>query len=185
LYNDFAEFKKIGDQKKVVFGSGIRPYYDQFKIDHKWDIKFLRGPLSAGALKNKFEYIADSAYALSLVKSDLPPVAKKYKVSVIPYFRSLSYFNWEKICNELGYHYISPLAEKGIEHTINEIAASEKIICEAMHGAIIADIMRVPWHRFVLSTPETEGERVGEFKWMDWLYSIDLKYTDASYIKFY
>jgi len=43
----------------------------------------------------------------------------------------------------------------------------------------------VPWSRFVLTTPVTEGLKVSEFKWMDWLYSIDLPATETAFIKMY
>lgn len=54
-----------------------------------------------------------------------------------------------------------------------------------MHGAILADILRVPWHRFIMSTPFSEGSMVSEFKWNDWLYSINQYHTVPTHIKFY
>lgn len=187
LCNDSPLFRELSGKRKIVFGTGIRPDYNTFAWDHSWDIRFLRGPLSAHSFNNKFEYIADAAYALSLTDGfeRYRNAEKKYRISVIPYFKSLQYFNWESICRDLGYHFISPAAPGGIEHTLMEIAASEYVIAEAMHGAIIADILRVPWRRFVLTTPYTEGGKVSEFKWMDWLYTIDQLSTDTTYIKLY
>jgi len=54
-----------------------------------------------------------------------------------------------------------------------------------MHGAIVADILRVPWHRFILSTPHTEGERISDFKWNDWMQSLDIFNTEVTFIPFY
>jgi succinoglycan biosynthesis protein ExoV len=100
---------------------------------------------------------------------------KKYKVSLMPHFRSVKLFNWEKLCKKLGWHYISPCCGvENIEQTLREIAESEKIISEAMHGAILADIFRVPWARFVYNTYYAERTDISEFKWNDWLYSIGL-----------
>jgi succinoglycan biosynthesis protein ExoV len=187
LYNDFPEFKLIQDKNKIVFGTGIRNSYSPFEIDNTWSVKFLRGPLSAYTMNNQFEYIADAAYALSLAENfnSILNTPKKYDVSVIPYFKSLDYLNWKEICDQLGFHFISPSAEGGLENTLKEIAASRFVISEAMHGAIIADILRVPWNRFVFSTPYTEGPMVSEFKWSDWLYSIDKFRTNTTAIDSY
>lgn len=187
LFNDFPLIKQLTDERKIVFGTGIRLTHDPLKIDESWDIKFLRGPLSAIALGNKYEYIADAAYAIRLLPEfeEIKNTPKKYKVSVFPYFKSLNYLDWEKLCKELGFNYISPESELGVEHTLREIAASEYIITEAMHGAILADILRVPWHRFILSTPVTEGSMVAEFKWLDWLASIGQQESKSTFIKFY
>ena len=54
-----------------------------------------------------------------------------------------------------------------------------------MHGAIISDALRVPWSRFILTTPYTEGQMISEFKWMDWLYSVQLIIDKPVYIQFY
>lgn len=187
LANDSPLFKNLSGKRKIVFGTGIRPGWAPFAYDSSWDIKFLRGPLSSYAFNNQYEHIADAAYALGLISdfNAYRDVEKKYEISVIPYFKSLAYFDWEQICKQLGYHYISPSAEHGIEQTLREIAASKFVIAEAMHGAIISDILRVPWSRFVLTTPITEGLKVSEFKWMDWLYSIDLPATETAFIKLY
>ena len=177
----------VEGKNKIVFGSGIRPAYKPFIPDSSWDIRFLRGPLSALSLSGKYDYIADAAYASRLISDfkKYETLEKKYKISVMPYFRSVRYFNWENICRNLGYHYISPLSESGVEQTFTEIASSGLIITESLHGAIIADLLRIPWSRFVLSTPYTEGSMVSEFKWMDWLYSIGLPNINTTYIKFY
>lgn len=187
LYNENNLITQLHGRKIIVFGTGIRPAYDVFKYDINWDFKFLRGPLSSMHFQNKYEFIADAAYALRFIENfdSFKNVEKKYEVSVMPYFRSVNLFDWEKICENLGYHYISPLNEFGIEYTLNEIASSKCLISEAMHGAIVADILRVPWRRFVLSTPVTEGPMVSEFKWMDWLHSINLGSQNSILINFH
>lgn len=188
LFNEFEPLSKLSkEDNKIVFGTGIRPSLKIMEFDKTWDIQFLRGPLSSMSQKNNYEYIADAAYALRQVDDFkvIAGVEKKYEVSVMPYFKSLKYVNWEKICENLGYHYISPLSENGVEFTLKEIAASKVLITEAMHGAIVADILRVPWKRFVFTTPFTEGQMVSEFKWMDWLFSINQKYNDSINIYLY
>lgn len=180
---------KMDNARKIVFGSGVRPSesYIPYQPDSKTDIRFLRGPLSAAMLLNKYEYISDAAYAIRQLKDfeSLKNTTKKYRISLMPYFLSADLYNWQAICKELGYHYISPLSEHGVEFTLKEIAASSCLITEAMHGAIAADLLRVPWHRFVLSTPHMEGTMVSQFKWSDWQQSIAVNEQEVSFIPFY
>jgi succinoglycan biosynthesis protein ExoV len=186
LFNNSKLITDLKERKKIVFGTGIRPTYEAFKYDDKWDVKFLRGPLSSYSFNNEYEYITDAAYALRFIENfdSLKNAEKKYEISVMPYFRSIPFFDWQSICDRLGYHYISPLSENGVEFTLKEIASSKYLITEAMHGAILADVLRVPWNRYVLSTPVTEGPMVSEFKWMDWLYSVGLTDVNTTFIKF-
>lgn len=187
LFDGSPLFRDLAARRKIVFGTGVRPVHRIFPLDGSWDIRFLRGPLSAYAFNNQFPYIADAAYAIRLLPdfNRFLHMPKKYKVSVIPYFKSVPFFDWESLCSRLGFNYISPRSEKGVEHTLAEIAASQYVIAEAMHGAILADALRVPWHRFLLSTPHTEGSGVSEFKWMDWLAAVNLYNINATTVKLY
>lgn len=188
LHSDSHILKQGTGLKKIIFGTGIKPSlrYANLKVDDTFDIRFLRGPLSSYALGNQHPFITDAAYAIRALPDfqELQLTEKKYEVSLMPYFHSVNYYDWEKICQQLGYHYISPLSEKGVEFTLKEIAASKSIVTEAMHGAILADALRVPWHRFVFSTPSTEGGRISDFKWADWCLSIEQYNPEASFIPF-
>jgi succinoglycan biosynthesis protein ExoV len=186
LFNNHKIISNL-DQKKIVFGTGIRPTHEKFIIDDKWDVKFLRGPLSSIYFNNKYEYISDAAYAVRLIEkfNSIKNIKKKHEISLMPYFRSVNYFDWKSICEKLGFNYISPLSENGVEFTLNEISSSKYLITEAMHGAILADALRVPWHRYILTTPITEGPMVSEFKWLDWLSSIELGNINNTFIKFH
>lgn len=189
LFNGNRILNPYQTHKKIVFGTGIRPSNDfkRFEYGEEWDIRFLRGPLSSMSIGNEAPYITDAAYALRQLPtfSDYTNIEKKYEVSLMPYFGSVQFFDWEAICKQLGYHYISPLSENGVDFTLREIAASKKLITEAMHGAILADVLRVPWHRYILSTFNRETARVSEFKWMDWLFSLNLGYANATHLDFY
>ncbi|MDR1678856.1 MAG: polysaccharide pyruvyl transferase family protein [Prevotellaceae bacterium] len=180
-------------KRKIVFGTGVRPsikhpvLLSKLKLDKNWDVEFLRGPLSANYLDNKYEYITDAAYAIRQLKhfENYVQAPKKYEISFMPYFGSLKYFDWEKFCNDSGFHYISPLSEQGVEYTIKEIAASKKIITEAMHGAIVADALRIPWQRFIFSTYYNEYSYISEFKWSDWLLSLQMTHVEPVKNHFY
>lgn len=185
LFNNNKIFNK--DRTKIVFGSGIRPMPDSFNPTENWKILFLRGPLSSGYLNNRYPYITDPAYCVRHTQffGDIIGQKKKYEISFMPHYQSIGLVDWEMICKKLKIHLISSKNELGVEFTLKEIAASKFLITEAMHGAILADTFRVPWHRLILSTPYTEGPLVSEFKWNDWLLSINKADSRSTGIKLY
>lgn len=190
LQNDVSFIKDLSpDRKKIVFGAGARPSYNPLILDKNWEVSFLRGPLSAYYLNKPNQYIADAAYAIRHIDdfSLYQNVEKKYEVSFMPYFMSNHHFDWKAICEDLNIHYISPWTndEEGVVKTIRDIASSKCIIAEAMHGAILADILRVPWHRLVLAAPHYEGSMVSEFKWLDWQSSIGVTDVPLTHIDFF
>lgn len=164
-------------KKKIIFGTGARPSSRPLIIDSSYDIIYMRGPLSCHYLGIESKFITDSAYCLQFIEEyqTLIKQPKKYKVGLMPYFRSNNLVDWVEIANKLEMHYISPICEyTDILNRLEEIASCEYIVAEAMHGAIIADILRIPWSRFVLTTYKYEGSNVADFKWMDWMYSLDI-----------
>jgi succinoglycan biosynthesis protein ExoV len=77
-------------------------------------------------------------------------------------------FGLKKLCEDLGIHYLSPaIAPKAF---MLDVARSELVLSEAMHGAIVADSLRVPWVPIKFRVHE-------RFKWEDWCYSMNLQYT--------
>ena len=173
IYN----MKWINQEKKIIFGTGIRIGASIIPIDSTFDVMFLRGPLSNYTLGNRFNYITDSAYCLQFTHlyEQLLKTKKIHKIGLIPYFRSDDLVPWKDIAKKLGMHYISTRCEQSnLIDTLKEIASCELIVSEAMHGAIIADILRIPWSRFVLTTYKWEGSNVADYKWMDWMYSLNI-----------
>jgi hypothetical protein len=56
-----------------------------------------------------------------------------------------------------------------LQRVLNDINSSRKLITEALHGAITADALRVPWIPVARSG-------VFAFKWNDWMQSIEMEY---------
>jgi len=185
LFGDFSSYKKdldfigIGsildtrinsDNAKLVFGSGVRDFDFDINEISNLEISFVRGPISS-RLTNNSNYITDAAYALRLLPQK--NYTKKYKTSIIPYFRHAYQFNWKLFEKFTGIHVIMPT--QPVEKVIEEINQSENILAVAMHGAILADIYRVPWMRVKFSKHGHESALTSELKWNDWLRSIDIK----------
>lgn len=161
---------------KVVFGTGVG-YGRLPAIDERWHICCVRGPLTARALGFPSDVaITDSAALVSLVAPPQPP--KLYPVSFIPHFRTderanSQGINLEAVCNDLNINYINP--HDNVEATISALQSSVFVIAEAMHGAIVADALRVPW------VPVQLYDHIRSLKWWDWCASLDLEYNPMIY----
>lgn len=53
---------------------------------------------------------------------------------------------------------------------LNQITRAKLAVTEAMHGAILANALRVPW------IPVTTSPIINVFKWRDWTMSLGLDY---------
>lgn len=163
-------FKK-GDKntkKLIVFSSGFA-YDEPPVINERYDIRCVRGPMTASLLKiEKSKVITDGAILLRQLPEFQKEQAKKFKFSYIPHFRSEQMFDrWDEVFKMLGVNYISPIIDP-IE-VIRQIRESECVITEAMHGAIIADTFRIPW------IPVRMFKHINNFKWQDWLLSMEME----------
>ena len=65
---------------------------------------------------------------------------------------------------KIGWHCIDPTS--GVDKILQELSATELLLAEAMHGAIVADALRVPW------IPVRVYGKLNIFKWQDWSQSV-------------
>jgi len=119
----------------------------------------------------------DPALALTdpavLVRSVPLPAAKKiFPVSFMPHHRSMLQADWPALCGQTSMHCIDP--RKPVQEVLLEIAQTELLLAEAMHGAIVADALRVPW------IPVRMYSHFLEFKWQDWAQSLEVPLSLAS-----
>jgi succinoglycan biosynthesis protein ExoV len=155
---------------KFVFGSGWAGSRLP-TIDDRWLIYCVRGPLTAARLALAPELaIADSAILVRSVS--LPEQKKCHPVSFMPHHWSMAAANWRALCERAGIHCIDP--GTGVDRILLEIQQTELLLAEAMHGAIVADALRVPW------IPVRVDRRFQEFKWRDWTQSIGVPFNPAS-----
>ncbi|UAB84437.1 polysaccharide pyruvyl transferase family protein [Zunongwangia sp. SCSIO 43204] len=153
--------------KKVVFSTGFA-YGKLPEIDSSYDVICVRGPLTAKRIGIDPKLgITDGAALLKTF--DFGEKEKKYKVSFMPHHQSDNNYDWKKVCREVGFNYIDPLSP--FLEIIDAIKSSEVILAEAMHAAIVADTLRVPW------IPIKMYPSINEFKWKDWTSSLDMQYT--------
>jgi len=154
---------------KVVFGSGAG-YKRPPVIDDKYRIYFVRGKMTASALRIDPEYaITDPAYLVRNTEYFQKPLDRKYAVSFIPHHLSVDDLDWHGVLEQAGIHYINP--SDHYLSVIDQIRQSESVITESLHGAILADAFRVPW------LPAKFGYRFLNSKWMDWCESVDIGFS--------
>ncbi len=153
------------DKRKIVFGAGYGGYTPLPVTDANWKFYFVRGKLTARALGIDEKLgIGDAAILLrSCVKHK---VEKKHKISFMPHWGSTFEGNWELACRYASINYIDPCAP--VEVVLEQILASDLVVTEAMHGAIVSDALRVPW------IPVQPLDNSHSMKWFDWASALDI-----------
>lgn len=153
----------------VIFGSGVGYGDAPPTRDPSWSIYCLRGPLSAAVLGVAPSLAITDPGALVrhfVPRASATEVTRRF--SYMPHWR-YAFDDWERVCRRIGFGYIDP--RRDVEETIAQIRQTGVLITEAMHGAIVADALRVPWIA-VRSTPA-----ILDFKWRDWCASLGLEYA--------
>jgi len=154
----------------VVFGSGAG--YTRLPNLQGVDVRFVRGPKTARLVGHmigkEVRHITDPAILMALL---LSRQNVEFDVSFMPHWTTL--VDDEDLPNRLeaiNVHVIDPRWETDV--VLDQISKSRKLIAGAMHGAIVADALRIPWIPAYLSTWHT-------FKWIDWSNSMELAYDPA------
>lgn len=148
-----------------VLGSGAG--YGHFipKKRENWHIHCVRGPLTAKALEIDDKYaITDPAILLN----ELTTIGtnRNMNCGFMPHI-GIDSPRLKETVEECGILYISPGDEPA--KVIEEVNRCERLICSAMHGAILADALRVPWY------PVSTSNEILPFKWQDWLSSMQIE----------
>jgi len=60
--------------------------------------------------------------------------------------------------------------QQQVDDVLDAIGSTSLLITEALHGAIVADALRVPW------VPVSASPAVLDVKWQDWCQSVGLTY---------
>ncbi|MEL6815118.1 MAG: polysaccharide pyruvyl transferase family protein [Cyanobacteria bacterium J06598_3] len=169
LLNNQLKSRIPAARRIVIFGTGAGYEQPLKQLPATWDIQCVRGPFSARLLGlEPHKAITDGGLLVSQVFKPAQTTRSGY--SFMPHIHSAHAAAecWQRICQEANIRYIDP--RWPIEEVLNAIASSEGLLAEAMHGAIVADALRVPW------IPVTSSPRIYAFKWQDWCASMGLPY---------
>ncbi len=163
-------------RSKVVFSSGYavdaEDHYGPCpQLDATWEIVCVRGPLTAEALGlDPTAAVTDGAALLRFV--DLPEAGPRTPAVFMPHLDSLAHYDWAPLCAEAGLTYVDP--RRPVDEVLPLLRAADVVLAEAMHAAIVADTLRVPW------IPVRAYPSINAFKWRDWTRSLELPYEPTT-----
>jgi succinoglycan biosynthesis protein ExoV len=171
LHGDYA-----AAAEKLVFGSGYYgvPFVPPPQLDERWKVYFVRGPRTAEALGIDRGFgLGDAASLVSRVPdAELLPRGSAGP-AFMPHWESSIDGPWQEVSKRAGLRFIDP--RWPVERILAEISSSSLLVTEAMHGAIVADALRVPWVPFA-------PIGMHQFKWYDWTESlgVDLRFARSA-----
>lgn len=156
---------------KLIMGSGYRPTKFGKPDLRQCRFGFVRGPLTCRALGlDEHLAITDAA---ALMGIDRPhQTGRDSRAGFMPHFHTYRRFDCRRLCEMAGVRLIDPSGP--VDEVLQAISESPVLQAEAMHGAILADAMGVPWKRISLFNRRLEGEAKVDFKWQDWAASLDV-----------
>jgi succinoglycan biosynthesis protein ExoV len=153
------------DVLKLVAGSGYGGYEARVRLDSTWVVHWVRGPRSAAAVGLATSFgLGDPAVLLpQVVPMDRPPPTE---IGFMPHFESAERGAWRQAAMLAGLTLIDPRDPPLA--VMRAIGRCKLLLSEALHGAIVADAMRVPW---IAVRPLA---RIHRPKWQDWADTLDL-----------
>ncbi|MEH3104912.1 MAG: hypothetical protein PGN12_13530 [Sphingomonas phyllosphaerae] len=154
--------------EKIVIGTGVG--YDPIPpLDDKWHILAVRGPLSARALGiDPALAQTDGAALLRALPQFGKPAGERTGGIVFMPHLSARLGKWEAACKRAGIEFLNPQWDSHL--LLSRIEQADLVLADAMHAAICADALRVPW------VPCVTSAEISTFKWTDWSSSVGLPY---------
>lgn len=159
-------------ERWIVFTSGVA--YPPLPLDFgsaRWSVIAVRGPLSAAALRLPPDAAVTDGAILVASLPEYAPMPEKQRDGIVfvPHHRAHAPGAWRAAAEKAGIEYLSPLTDS--REVIARLRRARLVLAEAMHAAIIADAMRVPW------VPVATSPQINTFKWLDWTTSMKVRYS--------
>lgn len=153
----------------LVFGAGVG-YGERPSLDSSWEFVCVRGPVTARVLGLPDDRaLIDPGILAADLFARRGPTRGGSGVAFMPHCHAARAGQWEEVCRRAGVRYIDPA--RPVEEVLAAIARSDLLLAEAMHGAIVAEGLGVPW------VPVTTADHVLTSKWDDWFGSLGLVYA--------
>lgn len=160
----YAPINKTRGSRVFVLSSGAG-YYALPEGWQDWSILAVRGPLTARLIGRPELSATDGSAFLATMSL---PQAQRTLTLFMPHQDSLQFGQWDLICKEAGITYVDPRWD--VSRILEMYSRARLVLAEAMHGAIVADTLRIPW------IPIIASPHILSFKWMDWTLSLNLPY---------
>lgn len=160
--------------RKWVFGSGAG-YGAPPRIDARWRLYAVRGPITARLLGLPPSMSVTDGAAL-IARTGINATHTGAAIFVPHHISQLRAaaigLDLRAAATSVGLEYCDPSA--GVESVLEQIRSSQLVVAEAMHAAIVADTLRVPWVAVRLF------EHVDQLKWEDWSASIGQRHAPVT-----
>lgn len=155
-----------GPALKIVAGAGYGGYEPKPRLDASWVIHWVRGPHTARILGlPPARALGDPALlapdALGVTRTD------GNDIGFMPHFESIDRGVWAQAAAMTGITLIDPRDPPA--SILARMASCRLILCEALHGAIVADALRIPW------VPLRPLVPIHRPKWQDWSAGMGLR----------
>ena len=156
---------------KVVFSSGCG-YGSKPVIDDCWHFYCVRGPLTAKALGLSLKTAVTDGGVLIREYFEREQDHRQDLIGFVPH--------WSHMTERLG----GLLRDEGVlpidpmrspQEVIRDISSVDVLITESLHGAVVADSLRIPW------VPVTLSSSILDFKWIDWCTTVGLDYSPTCF----
>ncbi len=158
--------------RKLVLGAGYRP--SQLGPPPAEDVTILavRGRLTCEKL-GLDPKLAKGDPAVLIQDAWQTQREARGKVGFMPHYQTSRAFPLRSVVEDAGFVYIDPESE--VETVLKAMSGVDRLLTEAMHGAIVADALGVPWKRIGLYNHVREAPGSVDFKWADWasVYGVD------------
>jgi succinoglycan biosynthesis protein ExoV len=164
--------KELPDAPRYVCfssGAGYGGPHPTFGTE-RWTTVCVRGPLTAKVLGLPASKIAADGAVLLAALPEYAPLAESEREGVVfmPHLEHLESGDWEEICKRAGVELLSPHVPS--REALERMRRAKLVLADAMHAAIAADALRVPW------VPVACSNRINSFKWIDWTTTMELPY---------
>ena len=123
---------------------------------------FVRGRLTAEKLKLPKKYsVGDTAFG---VRGYFESLAGQqiHEIGIIPHYRNLPVIEDDRVIR----------VDMPYDQFIKRVSQCKIILTEAMHGAILADCLRIPWAPVSI---DSERYPIPRFKWNDFASVLDIE----------
>src|SRR5262245_54640980 len=148
IFRDDFLSREATDGKRVFVlgsGAGTGPLPARWPAP-EWSILAVRGPLTARLIGRPSAAVTDAAALLAVVDGLKPQTSGGQTsgggdVVFFPHYNSVSSSRWPDICERLGFVFVD--AHWSPHVALRALAQARLVVTEAMHGAIVADTMRI------------------------------------------
>lgn len=151
---------------RIIFSTGAG-YSRPPRLSQRNRFYAVRGPLTARACRLDADRAVTDGAAL-LRRAGLTGDPSGH-AGFMANHRTLGGADWQQAAESAGLHWINP--RWSVEQVCHELSRCSLLVTDALHGAIAADTLRVPW------IPLHTYSFILQFKWQDWCASLDMEHA--------